>query len=98
MKERIKIEHVSWEIETESSILQLLDDIRNQMNLSVLFITHDLRVAAQVCDKLAVMQYGKIVEMGKTSDLFNQPSHEYTKALLDAVPGKKWKKDGILYN
>ena len=68
------------------------------MNLSVLFITHDLRVAAQVCDRLAVMQYGKVVEIGKTADLFNNPSHEYTKALLNAVPGKKWKKDGILYN
>ena len=61
-------------------------------------ITHDLRVAAQVCDRLAVMQYGKVVEIDKTADLFNKPSHEYTKALLDAVLGKKWKKDGILYN
>ena len=61
-------------------------------------ITHDLRVAAKVCDRLAVMQYGKVLEIDKTADLFNKPSHEYTKALLDAVLGKKWKKDGILYN
>ena len=61
-------------------------------------ITHDLRVAAQVCDRLAVMQYGKVLEIDKTADLFNKPPHEYTKALLDAVLGKKWKKDGILYN
>ena len=86
------------DVSIQAQILELLDDIRNQMNLSVLFITHDLRVAAQVCDRLAVMQYGKVVEIGKTADLFNKPSHEYTKALLDAVPGKKWKKDGILYN
>ena len=59
----------------------------------MLFITHDLRVAAQVCDRLAVMQYGELVEIGKTADVFKSPKHEYTRALLAAVPGKKWKKE-----
>ena len=59
------------------------------MDLSMLFIC-DLRVAAQVCDNVAVVQYGKVVEIGPTAKLFANPKHEYTKALLAAVPGKDW--------
>ena len=61
------------------------------MNLSMLFITHDLRVAAQVCDRLAVMRYGEIVETGATAQIFANPQHSYTRDLLAAVPGKGWK-------
>ena len=61
------------------------------MNLSMLFITHDLRVAAQVCDRLAVMRYGEIVETGATAELFANPQHSYSRDLLAAVPGKEWK-------
>ena len=78
------------DVSIQAQILQLLDKIRKQMDLSMLFITHDLRVAAQVCDNVAVMQYGKVVEIGPTSKLFASPKHEYTKALLAAVPGKDW--------
>ena len=74
----------------QAQILELLDKIRKQMELSMLFITHDLRVAAQVCDNVAVMQHGKVVEIGPTEELFGKPQHEYTKALLAAVPGKGW--------
>ena len=80
------------DVSIQAQILELLDSIRKQMNLSVLFITHDLRVAAQVCDRLAVMQHGKVVEIGRTSNIFNNPKHQYTQTLLDAVPGKKWLK------
>ena len=80
------------DVSIQAQILELLDNIRKQMNLSVLFITHDLRVAAQVCDRLAVMQHGKVVEIGKTLNIFNNPKHQYTQTLLDAVPGKKWLK------
>ena len=62
------------------------------MNLAMIFITHDLRVAAQVCDRVAVMQQGEIVEIGATNTLFGSPKHNYTKALLDAVPGKTWQQ------
>ena len=78
------------DVSIQAQILELLDKIRKQMELSMLFITHDLRVAAQVCDNVAVMQYGKVVEIGPTSKLFASPKHEYTKALLAAVPGKDW--------
>lgn len=78
------------DVSIQAQILELLDKIRKQMDLSMLFITHDLRVAAQVCDNVAVMQYGQVVEVGPTAKLFANPKHEYTKALLAAVPGKDW--------
>ena len=79
------------DVSIQAQILELLDEIRDQMNLSMLFITHDLRVAAQVCDRLAVMRYGEIVETGATTQLFADPQHSYTRDLLAAVPGKEWK-------
>ena len=78
------------DVSIQAQILDLLDQIRKEMDLSMLFITHDLRVAAQVCDFVAVMQKGRVVEVGATNKLFAQPQHEYTKSLLDAVPGKDW--------
>ena len=78
------------DVSIQAQILKLLDEIRERMNLSMLFITHDLRVAAQVCDRLAVMRYGEIVETGVTGDIFNAPQHSYTRDLLAAVPGQNW--------
>ena len=78
------------DVSIQAQILELLDSIRDRMNLSMVFITHDLRVAAQVCDRLAVMRYGKVVEMGPTAEIFADPQDDYTRALLDAVPGKDW--------
>lgn len=78
------------DVSIQDQILKLLDEIRERMNLSMVFITHDLRVAAQVCDRLAVMRYGEVVEEGPTATVFADPQDDYTKALLDAVPGKSW--------
>ena len=78
------------DVSIQAQILQLLDEIRESMNLSMVFITQDLRVAAQVCDRLAVMRYGEIVETGATGEIFKNPQHSYTRDLLAAVPGKKW--------
>ncbi|MDG2406609.1 MAG: ABC transporter ATP-binding protein, partial [Paracoccaceae bacterium] len=74
------------DVSIQAQILTLLDKIRNRMNLSMVFITHDLRVAAQVCDRLAVMRYGEIVENGATAKIFEAPQHSYTRDLLAAVP------------
>jgi len=79
------------DVSIQAQILQLLADIRERLQLSMIFITHDLRVAAQVCDRIAVMRLGKIVEMGPTSTLFKNAEHEYTRELLNAVPGKDWR-------
>jgi len=81
------------DVSIQAQILALLDDIRDQMNLSMIFITHDLRVAAQVCDRLAVMRNGEVVETGLTKTIFASPGHEYTRELLAAVPGKNWKTE-----
>ncbi len=78
------------DVSVQEQVLQLLQDIQNQMNLSILFITHDLRVAAKICDRIAVMQFGQIVECGRTYDVFTNPQHDYTKTLLDSIPGKSW--------
>ncbi len=78
------------DVSIQAQILQLLDEIRERMSLSMIFITHDLRVAAQVCDRLAVMRYGEVVENGRTDEIFSNPQAEYTRELLAAVPGRSW--------
>jgi peptide/nickel transport system ATP-binding protein len=79
------------DVSVQAQVLELLDDIKHKMDLAMLFVTHDLRVAAQVCDNIVVMKLGEVVEYGPTYDVFHNPQHEYTKSLLDAVPGKEWK-------
>ncbi|GIX09932.1 ABC transporter ATP-binding protein [Elioraea sp.] len=78
------------DVSVQAQVLALLDDIRHRLGLTMLFITHDLRVAAQVCDRIAVMQRGEIVEIGDTAQVFGSPRHAYTRELLDAIPGKHW--------
>jgi peptide/nickel transport system ATP-binding protein len=79
------------DVSIQAQILRLLDEIRERMSLSMIFITHDLRVAAQVCDRLAVMRYGEIVETGPTAAIFADPQAPYTRDLLAAVPGRSWR-------
>jgi len=76
------------DVSVQAQVLELLDTIRKRLNLTMLFITHDLRVAAQVCDTIAVMRAGSIVEYGTTADVFRNPQHPYTQELFAAVPGK----------
>ena len=76
------------DVSIQAQVLDLLADLRDRLNLSMIFITHDLRVAAQVCDRIIVMQQGKMVEFGPSSQVLGSPQTEYTKSLLDAIPGK----------
>jgi peptide/nickel transport system ATP-binding protein len=81
------------DVSVQDQVLRLLADIRNRLGLTVLFITHDLRVASQVCDSIVVMHRGRVVETGLVAEVYARPMHEYTRALLAAVPGRHWSHD-----
>ncbi|MEH6576852.1 MAG: ABC transporter ATP-binding protein [Amphritea sp.] len=80
------------DVSVQAQVLELLDEIKDKMQLAMLFVTHDLRVAAKICDRIAVMKQGEIVEYGTTEEVFGAPKHDYTKLLLEAIPGKSWDK------
>jgi len=78
------------DVSVQSQVLDLLDDVRNKFDLAMLFITHDLRVASQICDNVAVMCKGMVVEQGKSSEVFKNPKHSYTQELFNAAPGRNF--------
>ncbi len=80
------------DVSIQAQVLDLLADLKARLNLSMLFITHDLRVAAQVCDRIMVMQHGKLVEIGPAGKVLSEPEHPYTRSLLDAIPGKAYEQ------
>jgi peptide/nickel transport system ATP-binding protein len=81
------------DVSVQAQVLALLADIKARLRLSMLFVTHDLRVALQVCDRIAVMRQGQVVEVASTADIFARPQHSYTRELFAAVPGAGWGAD-----
>jgi peptide/nickel transport system ATP-binding protein len=84
------------DVSVQAQVLALLSDIQKRLHLSLIFITHDLRVAAQICDRLLVMHQGKIVEQGSAQQIFHAPQHAYTQQLIAAMPGKAWDPSAAL--
>jgi peptide/nickel transport system ATP-binding protein len=74
------------DVSIRAGILRLLLELRDEMNLTFLYITHDLATARHICDRIAIMYLGKIVETGNAEDVIQKPIHPYTKALISAVP------------
>ena len=79
------------DVSVQDQVLSMLKQLKQDLHLSMLFITHDLRVAAQLCDRIVVLKQGEAVEQGPTEQILLQPQHEYTRELISAVPGRNWK-------
>jgi peptide/nickel transport system ATP-binding protein len=78
------------DVSVQAQVLELLDEIQKRLGIALLFITHDLRVAAQICDDVAVMQNGRVVEQGPAAEILTNPQQPYTRSLLEAAPGRGW--------
>ncbi len=74
------------DVSVQAQVLELFAEVRERFQLAMVFITHDLRVASQMCDHIAVMQRGKVVEYGPAAEVLARPQHPYTRALIDAIP------------
>jgi len=76
----------SIDVSVRAQVLNLLKDLKDELNLTLMFISHDLSVVKYICDRAAVMYMGKTVELAEIGELFRNPLHPYTKALLSAIP------------
>ena len=74
------------DVSIQAQILNLLQDLQDQFDLTYLFVAHQLNVVQHICDRVAVMYVGRVVEVAETQTLFQRPRHPYTEALLSAVP------------
>ena len=74
------------DVSIQAQVINLLMELQAELKLTYLFVAHDLRLVRHICDRVAVMYLGKIVEMATAADLFDHPCHAYTKALLSAIP------------
>lgn len=86
------------DVSVRAQILNLLDELQERLGLTYMFVSHDLSVVEHICDRVAIMYLGKIVEIGTKKDIFQNPKHPYTQALLSAIPvvGKRKREDQII--
>ena len=84
--EEISIIFQDLDVTIQAQILELMMELKEKLGMAIIMITHDLGVVASMCDRIAVMYAGKVVEYGTTEDIFYNPSHEYTKGLLRSIP------------
>ncbi len=78
------------DVSVQAQVLDLLAELQRDTGIAIIFITHDLRVAAQICDEVLVMKRGQVVEQGNAADVLGKPSHDYTRSLIEAAPGRFW--------
>ncbi|UXO85230.1 ABC transporter ATP-binding protein [Brucella intermedia] len=78
------------DVSVQAQVLDLLAELQKDTGIAIIFITHDLRVAAQICDEVLVMKHGQVVEQGNAADVLGNPSHDYTRSLIEAAPGRFW--------
>jgi peptide/nickel transport system ATP-binding protein len=78
------------DVSIQAQILKLLAKVQHELNVAIIFITHDLRIASQICDEVAVMYKGRVVEHGPPSQIFRTPVNDYTRQLISAIPGREW--------
>lgn len=86
------------DVSVRAQILNLLEELQEQLNLTYIFISHDLSVVEHICDRVCIMYLGQMIETGMTDDIFDNPIHPYTQALLSAIPvvGKNTNQDRII--
>lgn len=78
------------DLSVQKQVPRLMNDLQHKYKMAIIFIAHDLRVAAQISDHITVMEKGVMVEFGSAEEVFNTPKHNYTKKLLDAAPSRDW--------
>jgi oligopeptide/dipeptide ABC transporter ATP-binding protein len=86
------------DVTVQGQVLAILTDLSRRLNISVLMITHDMGVVAQVCDRVAVMYAGRIVESADVFELFARPVHPYTRGLIASIPDVDGKQNATLYS
>jgi len=81
------------DVSIQAQVLELLQALQKSLGVAMVFITHDLRVASQICHRLLVMHKGKVVEEGVPTQVLSQPTHPYTRQLVEAIPGRAWESE-----